>query len=65
MEIFLGQTRPAEVSVEQRAADEFIYLIRKLRWIGMDDETEQLLARLRRCCVQPTDSVIAEACDTD
>jgi hypothetical protein len=65
MEIFLGQTRPTDVSVEQRAANEFIYLIRKLRWIGLDDETEQLLAQLRRCCVQPTDSVIAEACDTD
>jgi hypothetical protein len=65
MEILLGQTRPLDVSVEQRAANEFIYLIRKLRWIGMDDETEHVLAKLRRCCVQPTDSVIAEPWDTD
>jgi hypothetical protein len=65
MDLFLGQTGPAEVSAEQRTANEFICRIRKLRWIGMDDETEQLLVQLRSCCVQPTDSVIAEACDTD
>ena len=65
MEIFLGQTRPAEVSVEQRVANEFIYLICKLRWIGMDDETERVLSQLRRSCLQPTDSVLAQPCDTD
>lgn len=65
MEISLDQAKPLDASVDQRAANELICLIRKLRWIGRDEEAEQVLTQLKRCFVQPTESVLADPCDTD
>ncbi len=56
------QERP-DVSSEQRASAELIKRIRKLHWIGMDEEAEQLRHSLRG--VARMDVVVAEPRDTD
>jgi hypothetical protein len=42
-----------------------VQLIRKLRWINMDDEAEQISAQLTRCRFSPTETVIAGPWATD
>jgi|EndMetStandDraft_2_1072991.scaffolds.fasta_scaffold4205359_1 hypothetical protein len=57
---------PIESSIERRqCADELVQLIRKLRWIGMDDEARRMQALL--CCVRPEESgsVLTECGSTD
>jgi hypothetical protein len=56
------QERP-DVSPEQRAAAELVKRIRKLRWIGMEEEAEQLQITLSRTGF--TNCVFAEPQDTD
>ena len=46
MEIFNGQGRRFDDSAQRSASNECVRLIRKLRWIGMDDEAERVLAQL-------------------
>jgi hypothetical protein len=52
-----------DVSPDQRASNDIIKLIRKLRWMGMEGEAERLrnaLAGMPRL-----DSVVAEPRETD
>jgi hypothetical protein len=42
-----------------------VRLIRKLRWIGMDDEAERVLAQLSGWPFRPTETVIAGPWATD
>jgi hypothetical protein len=66
MEILLGQQNPPDVSAEQQTSNELVKLIRKLHWIGMEQEAEGAetqLAQLRR--VTPADGVFAGPHDTD
>jgi hypothetical protein len=65
MEMLMLQTRVFDVSSEQRASNEIIQLIRKLRWIGMDNEAEQRVTQLKRRRFQPCETVIAGPCETD
>jgi hypothetical protein len=58
----VARTRP-DVSVEERLASEFTKRIRKLRWMGMDDEARQLQCALRHARV--TDTLLAAPYDTD
>jgi hypothetical protein len=52
-----------DVSADQRASNEMIKLIRKLRWMGMEGEADQLRSAL---IGKPrTDSVVAEPRETD
>ena len=46
MEIFNGQGRRFDDSAQRSASNECVRLIRKLRWIGMDEEAERVLAQL-------------------
>lgn len=41
-----GRERP-DVSAEQRTAGDLLKLVRKLRWIGMDKEADQMQSTLR------------------
>ena len=52
-----------DVSAEQRASNDMIKLIRKLRWMGMEGEAERLQGSLQR--VAQTDCVAAEPRETD
>ena len=65
MESFNGQGRYFDNSAQRSASNECVRLIRKLRWIGMDDEAERLLAQLSGCAFQPTETVIAGPWATD
>jgi hypothetical protein len=55
----------SDVSAEQRAPDELIYLIRKLRWMGMEDEAKIMEVQVAARRVQPGDNVIGGPRDTD
>jgi len=65
MEMLLGQPKPPDVSAEQRASNELVKLIRKLRWMGKDKEAESAQMQLARCRVPPADGVLAGPHDTD
>jgi hypothetical protein len=58
----LPQTLP-DVSPEQRASNEMIKLIRKLRWMGMEREAQRLQFSLSGA--PKMDSVLAEPRETD
>ena len=63
MEVHYVQQPPPDVSAEQRASNEMIKLIRKLRWMGMEGEAQRLQIALADSA--RTDSVIAEPRETD
>jgi hypothetical protein len=52
-----------EVPPAPRAATELIKRIRKLRWIGMDEEADLLQLQLESCGAAPV--VVAAPKDTD
>jgi hypothetical protein len=63
MDILLAQASAFDLSVAQWASNQLIALVRKLRWIGMDDEAEELLAKLT--FIRPTEPLVAEPSATD
>jgi len=64
MEIF-GPPTSLDVSDDQRASDALVRLIRKWRWMGMDDEVERGEKTLTARDLQPADTVLAGPSDTD
>jgi hypothetical protein len=62
MEMPLEQQTPPDVSARQQA-NELISLIRKLRWMGMEEEAERVETALHG--VLPADSVLSAPHDTD
>jgi hypothetical protein len=52
-------------TADQDASNELVKLIRKLRWMGMEEEAEKTQALLARRRVRPADSVFATPPDTD
>ena len=65
MEIFNGEGRRFDDSAQRSASNECVRLIRKLRWIGMDEEAERVLAQLSGWPFRPTETVIAGPWATD
>ena len=65
MEILMQTQEPPDVSAEQRASNEIIKLIRKLRWIGMEDDAHHL--QLAMCGLPPHErcAVLAGPLSTD
>ncbi len=61
----LVQRRVSDAVATQCGSDELIKLIRKLRWIGMDDEAERLQTELTRRHTAIADSVVTMTCETD
>jgi hypothetical protein len=53
-----------DVSSRQQA-NELIGLIRKLRWMGLEEEAERVQTELVHCGARPADSVLAVARETD
>jgi len=53
------------IPAEQRASNELVRLIPKLRWIGMDDEAEALAEELARRRATDTLSVVSHTRETD
>lgn len=56
---------PPRVSSEQKRSGELVKLVRKLRWIGMEDEAEQVEKQLLLQQLPAADSVIAASRETD
>ncbi len=50
---------------DTRVSNEMIKLIRKLRWIGMDDEAQKLQTELTQREAAADDSVVATPHETD
>jgi hypothetical protein len=63
METLVNRQELPDVSAEQRASNEMIKLIRKLRWMGMEGEALRLQISLNG--IAHADSVIAEPRETD
>ena len=59
----LMKLEPPDVTAEQRESNDLIKRIRKLRWMGMEGEAEQL--QLALAGVPRADSVIAQPLETD
>jgi hypothetical protein len=57
-----NERRP-DVAGEQKAACDLVKRIRKLRWMGMEEEAERLQVELRG--IRQADSVLAAPADTD
>jgi hypothetical protein len=55
----------ALATTEQRASDELIKLITKLRWMGLDEEAISIEQRLLSYPFRPGESVLAGPRDTD
>jgi hypothetical protein len=56
---------PSDTSARQKASDELVKLIRKLRWSGMEKEAQGLENELGRRRAAAADSVLATAAETD
>jgi hypothetical protein len=65
MEIFNVYGSRFDQLAQRSALNECVRLIRKLRWIGMDDEAERILAQLSGWPFRPTETVIAGPWATD
>jgi hypothetical protein len=65
MDIFDRQGRCLDDSAQRSASNECVRLIRKLRWIGMDDEAERVLAQLSGWPLLHTETVLAGPWATD
>ncbi len=55
-------SRP-HASIEERTSIELVKLVKKLRWIGMDEEAKQVQEVLRE--VDPAATLLAGPWDTD
>jgi len=65
METPHNQQKPPDGFVEQRAPNELVKLIRKLRWMGLEKEAEKVENQLTLRKAQAADSVIAASRETD
>jgi hypothetical protein len=57
--------QPSDTSARQRASNELVKLIRKLRWLGMEEEAQGLQNELGRRRATLVDSVLATGAETD
>jgi hypothetical protein len=64
MEMRYDQVLPSDVAVPQRSTNELVDLIRKLRWMGLDEEALKVQEELNRQG-PTTDSVVAASHETD
>ncbi len=62
--MMLKQPRHDEAAEGESRANELVKRIRKLRWMGMEEEAERLQRELTRRCAD-SDSVIATPRETD
>jgi hypothetical protein len=60
-----AQPNGSDAVAAPNGSNELIKLIRKLRWVGMDDEAERLQAELTQRQTAAADSVVATQGETD
>jgi len=56
---------PVDISVQRQAAADLVKLIRKLRWIGMEEEARQLQVALSRFPLEQRATVVSNVTNTD
>ena len=61
----LSRPEGVDVYVPPRSLDETIHLIRKLRWMGLDDEAKTPEAAVAFSCAPTGDNVVGGPQDTD
>jgi hypothetical protein len=59
------QQQPPATSASHRASNELVKLIRKLRWMGMEEEAKGLQTELERGHATAADSVLATRWNSD
>ena len=59
------ERHPSSDLAARQQANSLIRLIRKLRWMGMEEEAERVQRELAKCGAQPTDSVLVASRETD
>lgn len=64
MEMSPEQQNSPDVRAQQQA-NKLIRLIRKLRWMGMEEEAASVQTELAQCGAKPTDSVLTVSRETD
>jgi hypothetical protein len=64
MGFFVAEANAFELA-DQRKSNQLVQLLSKLRWIGMDDEADRVLAQLIGYPFRPTETVIAGPWPTD
>ena len=64
MDVIFGPPTSLDVSEDQRAYNAHVKLIRKLRWIGMEDEAAHVQTTLAQN-QRSADSVVACPMETD
>jgi hypothetical protein len=52
-----------DVTTEQRTSNEYVKLVRKLRWMGMETEAKQV--ELAMCRLPAADTVLSTPNETD
>ena len=57
--------KPPDGLGEQRTSNELVKLIRKLRWMGLDNDAQKVEHQLTLRKVPAADSVVAGAPETD
>jgi hypothetical protein len=65
MEMPHNQHKPPDGLGEQRTSNELVKQIRKLRWMGLEEEAETVENQLILRRVHAADSVIAASRETD
>ena len=65
MEMLHERQGPSEDKAKERASNELVKLIRKLRWMRMEEEAKKAENQLLLCNVQAADSVVARSRETD
>lgn len=64
MPVPLKHPTPNDFAEGETRADDLVKRIRKLRWMGLEEEAERLQQELTRRCAE-SDSVIATPRETD
>jgi hypothetical protein len=59
------EQQPPDTSTAHQASNDLVKLIRKLRWIGMDDQAEGLQKELEQRRATTADCVLATSGETD
>jgi len=57
--------KPSDGLAEQRTSNELVKQIRKLRWMGMEEEAKKVENQLTLFNVPAADSVVARSRETD
>jgi hypothetical protein len=65
MQIATQTFQQTSAEEQQPSATDLVKLIRKLRWIGMEEEARQLQAALRRFPAEQVEPVLDDVPNTD